>query len=93
MDRCVSRSLSLSNSDFNVWLCLADGRRESRMHIDLIFFTVSSPFSYTCKKLPKDAENQFEAALGAVSALRQPYETVFMVRRDILSVWLILLLC
>jgi len=36
MDRCVSRSLSLSNSDFNVWLCLADAR-ESRMDIDLIF--------------------------------------------------------
>lgn len=42
--------------------------------------TVSSPFSYTCKKLPKDAENQLEAALGAVSALRQLYGTSFNVR-------------
>ena len=41
---------------------------------------VSSPFSYSCTKFPKDAENQLEAASGAVSALRQPYGTAFMVR-------------
>jgi len=39
---------------------------------------VSSPFSYSCKKFPRDAEDQLEAALGAVSALRQPYGTSFM---------------
>jgi extracellular matrix protein 14 len=46
---------------------------------------VSSPFSYTCKRLPKDAENQLEAALGAVSALRKPYGTSFIVRRFLQS--------
>jgi hypothetical protein len=44
---------------------------------------VSSPFSYSCKKYPRDAEDQLEAALGAVSALRQPYGTSFMVRRPV----------
>ncbi|KIM81249.1 hypothetical protein PILCRDRAFT_821709 [Piloderma croceum F 1598] len=38
---------------------------------------LSSPFSFTCSRLPNDAENQLEAALGAVSALRKPYGTMF----------------
>jgi hypothetical protein len=45
-----------------------------------MFDIVSSPFSFTCSRLPNDAENQLEAALGAVSALRKPYGTMFNVR-------------
>lgn len=41
---------------------------------------VSSPFSFTCDAMPKDAENQLEAALGAISALKKPYGTSFVVR-------------
>jgi len=39
---------------------------------------LSSPFSHSCTRLPKDAENQMEAALGAISALRKPYGTTFV---------------
>lgn len=39
---------------------------------------VSSPFSYSCTQLPKDAENQLEGSLGAISALRKPYGTSFV---------------
>ena len=42
--------------------------------------TVSIPFSYSCKKSPKDAEDQLEAALGAVNAIKQIHGTVFTVR-------------
>ncbi|KAI0646349.1 hypothetical protein C8Q79DRAFT_962203 [Trametes meyenii] len=38
---------------------------------------VSTPFSYSCKKTPKDAENQLEAALGAVNAIKQVHGTPF----------------
>ncbi|KXN81964.1 Putative metallocarboxypeptidase ECM14 [Leucoagaricus sp. SymC.cos] len=38
---------------------------------------LSSPFSYTCKKLPKDAEDQIEAAMGATYALRLAHGTHF----------------
>ncbi|KAI0674351.1 hypothetical protein C8Q78DRAFT_1143469 [Trametes maxima] len=38
---------------------------------------VSTPFSYSCKKVPKDAENQLEAALGAVNAIKQVHGTPF----------------
>ena len=50
-----------------------------------MFDIVSSPFSFTCSRLPNDAENQLEAALGAVSALRKPYGTMFNVRLAIPS--------
>ncbi|KAF5354182.1 hypothetical protein D9756_006896 [Leucocoprinus leucothites] len=38
---------------------------------------LSSPFSYTCKKLPKDAEDLIEAATGAANALRSVHGTQF----------------
>ncbi|KIY52782.1 peptidase M14, carboxypeptidase A, partial [Fistulina hepatica ATCC 64428] len=40
--------------------------------IDLRSFgqMVSSPYSYSCKRLPKDAEDQLEAALGAAKAIK-----------------------
>ncbi|KAF8148038.1 peptidase M14 [Crassisporium funariophilum] len=38
---------------------------------------LSSPYSYTCKKLPKDAEDQIEAALGASHALTSVHGTDF----------------
>ncbi|KAH9896913.1 hypothetical protein C8Q73DRAFT_687752 [Cubamyces lactineus] len=38
---------------------------------------VSTPFSYSCKKVPKDAEDQLEAALGAVHAIKQVHGTPF----------------
>ncbi|RPD65540.1 hypothetical protein L226DRAFT_530887 [Lentinus tigrinus ALCF2SS1-7] len=37
----------------------------------------SIPFSYSCKKTPKDAEDQLEAALGAAYAIKQVHGTVF----------------
>ncbi|PPQ93587.1 hypothetical protein CVT25_005467 [Psilocybe cyanescens] len=39
--------------------------------------SVSSPYSYTCKRLPKDAEDQVEAALGASHALQSVHGTHF----------------
>ncbi|KAF8901460.1 peptidase M14 [Gymnopilus junonius] len=38
---------------------------------------LSSPYSYTCKRLPKDAEDQMEAALGASNALKSVHGTQF----------------
>ncbi|EGO20001.1 hypothetical protein SERLADRAFT_352486 [Serpula lacrymans var. lacrymans S7.9] len=38
---------------------------------------LSTPFSYSCKKWPKDAEDQLEAAVGATHALRKLYGTTF----------------
>ncbi|KAJ3507796.1 hypothetical protein NLJ89_g6100 [Agrocybe chaxingu] len=38
---------------------------------------LSSPYSYTCKRLAKDAEDQLEAALGASQALRAVHGTEF----------------
>lgn len=40
---------------------------------------VSTPFSYSCKKTPKDAENQVEAALGAARAIKAAHGTSFSV--------------
>ena len=40
---------------------------------------VSTPYSYSCKKTPKDAENQVEAALGAARAIKAAHGTVFTV--------------
>ncbi|KAI0635215.1 hypothetical protein C8Q77DRAFT_1053878 [Trametes polyzona] len=38
---------------------------------------LSTPFSYSCKKVPKDAEDQLEAALGAANAIKQVHGTHF----------------
>ncbi|KAF4584886.1 putative metallocarboxypeptidase ecm14 [Pleurotus pulmonarius] len=38
---------------------------------------LSTPYSFSCKRLPKDAEDQLEAALGSVQALRVKHGTVF----------------
>jgi hypothetical protein len=43
-------------------------------------FEVSSPFSYSCTRMPQAAEDQTEAALGATFALRMEHGTVFNVR-------------
>lgn len=39
---------------------------------------LSIPYSYSCKRIPKDAEDQIEAAMGATHALRQVHGTDFM---------------
>ncbi|KAI1798163.1 hypothetical protein LXA43DRAFT_875915 [Ganoderma leucocontextum] len=38
---------------------------------------LSIPFSWSCKKTPKDAEDLLEAALGAANAIKQPHGSVF----------------
>lgn len=40
---------------------------------------VSTPFAYSCKKTPKDAEDQIEAAHGAARAIRLEHGTSFTV--------------
>lgn len=40
---------------------------------------VSSPYSYSCKRVPADAEDQIEAGLGAARALMDVHGTEFMV--------------
>ncbi len=40
---------------------------------------MSTPFSYSCKKYPKDAEDLLEAALGAAHAIKQIHGTPFTV--------------
>ncbi|KAL9709685.1 hypothetical protein Ac2012v2_007425 [Leucoagaricus gongylophorus] len=42
---------------------------------------ISSPFSYSCERLPKDAEDLIEAATGAANALKSVYGTLFDVDR------------
>ena len=54
--------------------------RFSQSLLILCVCLVSSPFSYSCKKSPKDAENLIEAATGAASALKSVYGTLFDVR-------------
>ena len=47
---------------------------------------VSSPFSFSCKRTPKDAEDQLEAALGASQALKAAglvVPDVFVVSEDV----------
>ncbi|KAI0084625.1 hypothetical protein BDY19DRAFT_987439 [Irpex rosettiformis] len=48
-------------------------------HIDLRSYgqMISSPFSFSCKRTPKDAEDQLEAALGASQALKAAHGTSF----------------
>ncbi|TFK50372.1 hypothetical protein OE88DRAFT_1660708 [Heliocybe sulcata] len=38
---------------------------------------ISIPYSFSCKKIPKDAEDLLEAALGAAQAARKSHGTVF----------------
>ncbi|KAJ3575013.1 hypothetical protein NP233_g1382 [Leucocoprinus birnbaumii] len=40
---------------------------------------LSTPFSYSCKKMPKDAEDQTEAAMGAANALKSIHGTQFKI--------------
>src|SRR6267378_4430482 len=41
--------------------------------------SVSTPFSYSCKKSPKDAEDQLEAISGAAHVMKKSHGTVFTV--------------
>ncbi|OCH89190.1 hypothetical protein OBBRIDRAFT_794542 [Obba rivulosa] len=54
-----------------------------RAYIDLRSYgqMISTPFSYSCKKVPKDAEDQIEAALGAIRAIKQTHGTAFTTDR------------
>jgi hypothetical protein len=42
-------------------------------------FAVSTPFSYSCRRTPKDAEDQLEAISGAAHAIRRLHGTQFTV--------------
>ncbi|CAL1710857.1 unnamed protein product [Somion occarium] len=42
---------------------------------------ISTPYSYTCKRIPKDAEDQIEAAMGAVKAIKSVHGTPFTTGR------------
>ncbi|KAI0371997.1 hypothetical protein BV20DRAFT_941130 [Pilatotrama ljubarskyi] len=50
-----------------------------KAYIDLRSYgqMLSTPFSYSCKKIPKDAEDLLEAGLGAVNAIKQVHGTPF----------------
>ncbi|KAI0764918.1 hypothetical protein C8Q74DRAFT_1284717 [Fomes fomentarius] len=50
-----------------------------KAYIDLRSYgqMLSIPFSWSCKKTPKDAEDQLEAALGAAHAIKETHGTVF----------------
>ena len=39
--------------------------------------TISAPFSYSCKRLPKDAEDQAEAMFGAARAIKDVHDVHF----------------
>ena len=41
---------------------------------------VSFPYSYSCDAMPADAENLYEAALGAAFAARKTHGTIYTVR-------------
>jgi hypothetical protein len=51
----------------------------SRLRENPNITAVSSPYSYSCKRVPKDAEDQIEAGLGAARALMEVHGTEFMV--------------
>ena len=46
-----------------------------------IFSPVSSPYSFSCKRVPKDAEDQLEAASGAASATAKVHAVPYSVGR------------
>ena len=41
--------------------------------------SVSTPFSYSCERSPKDAEDQLEAISGAAHAMKKSHGTIFTV--------------
>ncbi|KAK0471136.1 peptidase M14 [Armillaria novae-zelandiae] len=43
---------------------------------------ISSPYSYSCKRVPKDAEDQIEAATGAAHALKLAHGTSFTINKS-----------
>ena len=49
----------------------------TRFH--LYIYIVSTPYSYSCKRFAKDAEDQLEAAMGASHSLKAVHGTVFKV--------------
>ncbi|KAG2004908.1 preprocarboxypeptidase A2 [Coprinopsis cinerea AmutBmut pab1-1] len=42
---------------------------------------ISTPYSYTCKRFPKDGEDQAEAAFGAARAMKDVHDEPFQVGR------------
>ncbi|KAK7689355.1 hypothetical protein QCA50_007146 [Cerrena zonata] len=42
---------------------------------------ISSPYSYNCKRIPKDAEDQVEAAMGAAKAIKDVHGTAYTTGR------------
>jgi len=42
---------------------------------------ISSPYGFSCKRVPKDAEDQLEAASGAASALTRVHAVPYTVGR------------
>ena len=42
-------------------------------------YIVSTPYSYSCRRIVKDAEDQLEAAMGASHSLKAAHGTVFKV--------------
>lgn len=58
-----------------------------RLNCDLV---VSSPYSYNCKRIPKDAEDQIEAAMGAAKAIKNAHGTAFTVSELIILAFLII---
>ena len=49
-------------------------------HFFIYIYIVSSPYSYSCKRFAKDAEDQLEAAMGASHSLKAAHGTVFKVQ-------------
>ena len=48
-------------------------------HVFVFIYIVSTPYSYSCKRVADDAEDQLEAAMGASHSLKAAHGTVFMV--------------
>ena len=46
---------------------------------NVLFLSVSIPYSYSCAHVAEDAEDQLEAALGASQSLKAAHGTVFEV--------------
>lgn len=47
--------------------------------------SVSTPFSHSCKRSPKDAEDQLEAISGAAHAMKKSHGTLFTVSPPVVS--------
>ena len=59
---------------------------DQRRHVLFIICIVSTPYSYSCKRFAKDAEDQLEAAMGASHSLKTVHGTVFRVCDSLSSV-------